>query len=86
MQHEVFVNLRDAEHPVGCVHPVEIALGPEQLDVSLGGPVGLHPLEHGLAVMKDHGRRVHVDVAVRLDAGVVPSLFDVVIHVEDVGL
>jgi hypothetical protein len=64
----------DAQDVIGAVQTPEVLLWPEQLDAARRRAVGLEPLEHALAVVQHHGRRVHGDRAVRLDAGGVPSL------------
>ena len=79
--HEVFGRDGRNAHAVAAVNKaVGVAVGAEQLDLALGGAVGLHALEQLLGIVEDHGGGVEAEGAVGHDAGVMPALALRVIH------
>ena len=64
------------------VETVSVAVGAEQLDLALGGAVGLHALENFLGVVEHGGSRVHFPRAVGDDTGIVPALTGGIVHHE----
>ena len=75
---------RHAQPVVGVDHPAGVHLGPEELNLALGGAVGLEALEGLLGVVEGHRAGVHGDGAVGDDAGVMPADALGVVHQEHV--
>ncbi len=70
----LLVHRRHSHTPRGIVEPPGVLHRPEEVDVAIRPPVGLHALEDKLGVV-EHGRgRVHGERCVRLNARVVPPL------------
>jgi len=72
----------DAQAFMGVLHPAGVAVGPEQLNLIVAGPIGLHSLEALLSVVKHHGGGIQGDGLIRYDAGIVPALALVIVHDE----
>ena len=73
-------NLGNA-HPVGGVlHALGVAVGAEQLDGVVRGPVGLQTLENLLGIVEDHAGGVQGEGLIGDDAGVMPALVRGVVH------
>ena len=73
-------DLGDA-HPVGGVlHPLGVAVGAEQLDGVIRGPVGLQTLKDLLGVVEHHAGGIQGEGLIGDNAGVMPALVRRVVH------
>ena len=73
-------NLRDAEAAVRVVRALDVLIRAEQKDAAVFRLVGLHALEHLLAVVEHHGGGVQGNRLVRNNLRIMPALFRVVLH------
>ena len=80
IQHVVGVQAGDTETVVGIVHSLDIPIGTEELNASVGGAVRLQPLEHFLGIVEHHAGRIHGQILIRNDTGVMPALSLMVVH------
>ena len=64
------------------IETVRVALGAEQLDLALGGTVGLHAFKNFLGIVEHGGSRVHLPRAIGDDAGIMPAFACGIVHQE----
>ena len=84
LDEQLFVHEGDAHTLVGAVETLGVHVGTEEVDLAVGGAVGLHALKHHLGVVEDAAGGVQADGAVGNDLAVVPALALVVVHDEHV--
>ena len=82
---EVLHGQRGNAQPLGGVLiPLGVAVRAEQLDLAVGGTIGLHALKDLLCIVQHHAGRVHLERRIGDNAGVVPALTGVIVHYEHV--
>ena len=75
---------RHAHTVVGALHPFRVLFRPEQQNGIVRRAIGFHTLKTFLCIMKNHSRRVHGKGLIRNNAGVMPAIFRIIVHLEHV--
>ena len=81
-QGSLLVQGRHAHTLGAAAHAGEIVRRAEELEAAVSAAIALHSFENGLAVMQDHRSRIHGEVTVGNDAGVMPAHTGFIVHEE----
>ena len=65
-----------------AAHAGEVVLRPEELQTAVRAAIALGTFKDSLAVMENHGRRIHREIAVGDDTGIFPALALFIVHEE----
>ena len=84
LDEQLLIHEGNAHTLVGAVETLGVHVGTEEVDLAVGGAVGLHALEHHLGVVENAAGGIQADGAVGDDLAVVPALALVVVHDEHV--
>ena len=81
---QVLIQMGEAHALTGAVDAGGVHVGTEEVDLPVGGQIGLHALKHHLGVVEDGAGGIQAEGGIGDDASVVPALALVIVHEEHV--